>query len=294
MKVAATLMVLALLQGRTLYEDATRSIRVYGYSEAEGGTLENGDFEFKMGGTPATVESRFEGFKISGLNFTGTIGAATAETRAFVRALDVQSQVVAILDSQSRYETQLEHSNRFGTPAPKPPSSKDVATIRADRMTFAGTAASGNFAIPSAFTIESVSSGKQGEASFSQTLTASGSGAAFVVNPNPGGAIPIESGSISGPVKVEISRKETAPGKPESQTLMDGIADRVELNLKSERTITLIGNVRIHGESGAYVGTSEGDTVVITLDESLKPVRIKITGSPLKSTLRDRSSGGGR
>jgi len=291
-KVAATLMVLALLQGRTLYEDATRSIRVYGYSEAEGGTLENGDFEFKMTGKPAIVESRLEGLKISGLNFSGTISSATEGSRSFVRTLDVQSDVVATLDSQVRYQTQLEHSNRFGTPAPKAALGTDSANIRADRMLYSGTATTGRFTIPSTFSLEAVSNGKQGEASFSQTLTASGSAAEFAVNPNPEQSIPIESGTISGPVKVEINRKESQPGKPESQTVMNGVADRVELDLKTNRTVTLIGNVRIHGESGVYVGTSEGDTVVITLDESLKPVRIKITGAPLKSTLRDRSSGG--
>lgn len=294
MKVAATLIVLALLQGRTLYEDATRSIRVYGYSEAEGGTLENGDFEFKMTGKPAIVESRLEGFKISGLNFAGTIGAATADSRSFVRSLDVRSDVVAVLDSQVRYQTQQEHANRFGTPAPTTPTSTDVATIRAERMTYSGTAVSGSFTIPSAFTLEAASNGKQGSGTFRQTLTASGSGTTLVVNPDSRGAIPIESGSITGPVKVDIDRKEIEAGKPETQTLMNGVADRVDLDLKTARTITLTGNVRIHGESGVYVGTSEGDTVVITLDESLKPVRIKITGAPLKSTLRDRSSGGGK
>jgi lipopolysaccharide export system protein LptA len=124
-------------------------------------------------------------------------------------------------------------------------------------------------------------------------MTATGSKATINLDPAALSTIPIQTGTISGPVQVQIDRTETATGKAPERTLLNGEADQVELDLKPQRTITLTGNVKVRGESGLYLGTSEGDTVVIFLDESLKPIRVRVTGSPTKSTLRDKSAGGG-
>ena len=105
--------------------------------------------------------------------------------------------------------------------------------------------------------------------------------------------MPIETGTITGPVQIDLKSTETDPAKPTpTQNTITGVADNLDLDLKSTRTITLRGNVKIEGESAVYRGASEGDIVVVYLDESLKPIRIRITGDPTKSTLKDKSGGG--
>ncbi|HJP84240.1 MAG TPA: hypothetical protein VJ835_12130 [Fimbriimonadaceae bacterium] len=285
---------LAGAQGRTLYEDPTRSIRIYGYSSAEGGTNANGDFEFQLVGNPATVESRLQGMTLQGSIASGVVAPARSEKEpAFIRSLNVDGPAVLTLDSALMYQAQRDNAARFGTKAPEEPKGTDTAKLTTDRFVYSGTGSDGIFTIPNAFRIEARSEGQTPSLQYQQTMTATGSKATINLDPAAISTIPIETGTISGPVKVHIDRTETALGKPSEKTIMDGEADQVVLDLKSERAITLTGNVKVRGESGLYLGTSEGDTVVIFLDESLKPIRVRVTGSPTKSTLRDKSAGGG-
>jgi hypothetical protein len=285
---------LAGAQGRTLYEDPTRSIRIYGYTTAEGGTNANGDFEFQMSGNPATVESRLQGMTLQGSKASGVVAPARSEKEpAFIKSLTVDGPAVLTLDSAMMYQAQRETAALFKTKAPDAPTSTDTAKLTTDRFIYSGTGTKGVFTIPDPFQIEARSEGQTPSLQYQQSMTATGSKATINLDPAALSTIPIQTGTISGPVKVQIDRTETATGKAPERTLLNGEADQVELDLKSQRTITLTGNVKVRGESGLYLGTSEGDTVVIFLDESLKPIRVRVTGSPTKSTLRDKSAGGG-
>ena len=295
MKTLVVLAVTLAVQGRTLYEDSARSIRVYNYVQGEGGTLENGDFEFRITGRPAAVESRLQGLTVTGPSIEGKLApAASPQSAGFLRELIVSGGTTLTLDSQLRNASLTEHSKRFGTPLPANPSSRDMATVRTDRMAYVGDSAKGTFTVPGSFTLEADSSGARGETQFQQKLTANGSSATFELNPQANNVIPIKKGTIAGPVTVDIDRTETRPSAPQPErTKIHGVADAVDLDLEGSRTVTLRGNVKVQGESTIYQGTSEGDTVVIFLDESLKPIRIRISGEPAKSTLRDKRDGGG-
>jgi hypothetical protein len=296
LKAIAAILLIATMQGRTLYEDPTRSIRIYGYTEAEGGTTAQGDFEFKMIGKPAVVESRLQGLMVSGPSIAGTVapGPSPGEP-AFIRDLAIDGGAKLRLDSDLRYQGLVETSKRLGTPVPGVPPTKDVAILQAPRFAYVGTSASGTVTIPDPFTMEANSAGKAGEGTFTQSITATGTKGTLQIVPQDSDQLPIRTGEISGPVQVDVVREEAHPGKPAPEvTRINGVADGITFDLREQRTITLRGNVRIRGESGLYLGTSEGDMVVITLDETLKPIRIRVTGDPTKSTLREKGPGGGQ
>ena len=295
MKTLAAVLLLAVIQGRTLYEDPTRSIRIHGYTQAEGGTLENGDFEFSMRGNPAVVESRVEGMVVTAPTLSGTVSPASSSARAFIRVLNVEGGSVVTLDSAIAHQAQVDLAKRAGAAAPAEPDTREASTIRSASFGYLGTGGEGTLAIPQAFTIESHSDGRVGDTSFNQTLTAEGTQATIKLDPATSAEIPVKSGTISGPVKLKISRSETKTGAPQpTLSELEGFADNVEIDLQTARTITLRGNVKVSGFSGLYQGTSEGDVVVVTLDQAMKPIRIRITGDPTKSTLRERKQGGVR
>ena len=295
MRVLAALILATLFQGRTLYEDPTRSIRVYGYTQAEGGTLENGDFEFTMRGNPAVVESKLEGMSISSPAMSGVVAAATPSTRGFIRTLEVQGGGMVTLDNATAYQAQVDQARRLGTPVPAAPTANDVSTIKSERFAYSGGATQGTLSIPQSFSVESKSAGKTGDKTFEQTMTAQGSQAVLQLDPAAVGAVPLRSGTITGPVTLKINRSETQPGTTQpTLSELNGVADNVEIDLSSARTITLRGNVKVSGFSGLYQGTSEGDVVVVTLDDAMKPIRIRVTGEPTKSTLRERKPGGSK
>jgi lipopolysaccharide export system protein LptA len=192
------------------------------------------------------------------------------------------------------YQAQSELAKRLGTQAPALPTSHDIATIASAQFEYSGSATQGTLTLPQPFTMESKAVGKSGDKSFDQTMTAEGSQATIQLDPASAGKVPFQTGKISGPVKLKILRSETAGTQPPTLSELNGSADMVEFDLTTSRTITLKGNVKVSGSSGLYQGTSEGDTVVVSLDENMKPIKIRITGDPTKSTLRERKPGGGR
>ncbi len=313
MKTLFAILILSSIQGRTLYEDAEQSVRLSGYTSAEGGTESNGDFSFEAKGNPLTLEARLQGMAIVGPTMTGILGRAVDSKDAkrsisFVRSLDATGGPVVTFDSESRFVVQTEHSKKFKLPPPAPMNSATFAKLRTSELAYRGSESEGTFAIPKPFEVEmhvkgqgktqvKDAAGKQTQTvakQFTNEATVSGASATVRIDPSAIGVNQLTSGLIKGVVKLRMKQVETTALAPEPQiTMLDGLAEEISFDLKEKRTITLTGNVMLSGNTSVYAGKTEGDQAVIWLDENLKPIRIRITGQPTKSSLREKKSGGG-
>jgi hypothetical protein len=298
--VAALALILA-WQGRTLYEDKASSLRITNYTEAEGSTEPNGDFTFAVKGNPAIVESRLDGLKIESPSMDGVLGQGT-QGKSFIRTLHVLGGAVVTMDSTVRFNAASAHAKQFNLPVPPSPNSTDKTILTTDHLNYAGEATGGVFTIEQPFAITFNSDGRQKvdgktgtiEKAYHQVATVNGKSGRVTLNPGGKGFELLQTGQLDGPVTLHIERTETTPGAPASElTIMDGTADRISFDLPGSHTITLAGNVKITGENPLYRGTSEGDKAVITLDETMHPTKVRITGNPTKSTAKEKGSGGG-
>lgn len=305
MKLLASLAVLLALGqgGRTLFEDKNGQIKVSNYTTAEGGVEENGEFSFQMEGKPALVESLLDGLSIAGPRMSGAVTPGTDKSKGFINRLDVTGNVKLTLDSEVRFNAVNAQLKRQGKPEMVKSASKEVMDLLTAQLNYRGGAEQGVFTVPVSFMIRSVSDDvsetkvkdKVIQTTIHEVFVVSGRSGVFSLNPGAKGLGRLESGEIKGPVSFEMVRTEKLPepAKPEL-TKLSGTANSITFDLKTSRTITLMGNIRIEGENGLYRGSSEGDMAVITLDENYKPVKIRITGDPTKGTVQDKRGGGKR
>lgn len=305
MKLLASLAVLLALSqgGRVLFEDKDGQIRLSNYTTAEGGVEENGEFSFQMEGKPALVESLLDGLGIAGPKMSGAVTPGKAKSKGFINRLDVSGNVRLTLDSEVRFNAINTQLKRQGKPEMAKTESKEVMELVTAQLNYRGGSEQGVFTVPEPFVVRSVSDdisetkvqGKAIRSTLHEEFVVNGRSGAFSLNPGAKGLGRLETGEIKGPVSMEMIRTEKPPepGKPEITKLL-GTADSIAFDLKTSRTITLKGNIRIEGENGLYRGSSEGDMAVITLDENYKPVKIRITGDPTKGTVQDKRGGGKR
>lgn len=307
-----------LLLGQTpqfVYRSADQYLTVYKGKTFDIEYLTNGDVSFRVdgGSDVVLVESRLDGLKISSNVMSGVESKAEEEIerevnkkfikdkvkRSYFKELKADGTTTLILDSTLQFESAKSQAERLKLPPPEEPTSTEVTTFRTKSLDYSGVATEGTLIVSSPFTVDSDSKGKAKEASFTQRLTASGTSARFTLDPKAKAkekdkkANPIRTGSIVGPVKVNIDRTETTPGEPLPVRInITCSADKVDLNLVGERTITFTGNVKLDGNNGVYTGSSTGAMAVITLDENMKPVKIRISGEPVDS--RFKKAGGGK
>lgn len=307
-----------LLLGQTpqfVYRSADQYLTVYKGKTFDIEYLPNGDVSFRVdGGADAVhVESKLDGLKISSNLMSGVESKVEEEIerevnkkivkdkvkRSYFKQLDADGNTTLTLDSASQYEAAISQAERLQIEPPEKPTSTEITTLRTKSLTYTGVATDGNLVVASPFTVESDSQGKVNETSFTQKLTASGVSANFTLDPRAKPkekgkkANPIRTGTIMGPVKVNIDRTETKPDEPLPVRInITCSADKVDVNLVGERTITFTGNVKLDGNNGVYTGSSTGAMAVITLDENMKPVKIRITGEPVDS--RFKKAGGGK
>lgn len=285
-----------------VYRSADQFLTIYQAKSFESEYVENGDIRFELigGPNPVVVESRLDGLRLSSSELNGLVSKTEEEkpgggkaTRSYFKELKATQNSTLVLDSTALYEAQVEQAKRLGQPAPATPESKDKSTLKTQALTYSGDPLNGTLTLPNEFNIESNASGKVKEVTFTQTTTASGKSGSFTLDPKAKGKVnPIRRGSIAGPVVITINRTEKSPDKPEPELIkISCSADRVELDLVEARTITLTGNVKLDGENGLYSGSSVGMVAVITLDESLKPIKIRITGEPVDSRFKKKDGG---
>lgn len=298
-----------------VFRSADQYLTVYRGKTFDIEYLTNGDVLFRVegGSDVVLVESKLDGLKISSNVMNGVESKVEEEIerevnkkivkdkvkRSYFKELKADRNTTLILDSALQYEAAISQAERLKIAPPEKPTSTETTTLRTNSLVYSGIATEGNLLVSSPFTVNSDSNGKVNETTFTQKLTASGTSAKFSLDPkakateNGKKTSPIRTGTILGPVKVNIDRTETTPGEPLPVRInITCSADKVDLNLVGDRTITFTGNVKLDGNNGLYTGSSTGAMAVITLDENMKPIKIRITGEPVDS--RFKKTGGGR
>lgn len=314
MKSAALILLLAIGQGRTLFEDPERSVTISNYSQAEGGVdLETGNYSFWATGAPLRITSRLQGLLIEAPRVEGLVGRGpdpSDEKRitSFARELNVTGNATVTFDSQAQYAALSDHAKRFKLDPPEPLGSVEMAILQTDRFSYQGDQAQGALTIPTAFTIEFKSNGeeeveikgatpdlaKMAKRRNEGLATVSGGSGVIELLPGAQGMNQLRAIVITGRPKFHITRKESTEGIATAQvSVMDGEADEVRITMGENRTVTLIGNVTFSGSANTYAGSTEADQAVITLDQNMKPIRIRFTGNPINSRVRENKVGGG-
>lgn len=302
-------------QGQILFDDKQNSIKAYNHTSANAESRDDGAYIFKMIGNPAIVESRLDGMTVSAPSISGIFGPQVRGQRTrYIEKLDVTGGATVVYDSGIKLQTEQEFAKKYGTPEPESRVGKDVSTMKTDRFEYNGVANEGAFAFPAPFTIHTDSRGQRLVKGKPATATqpavpdvlkeyhavADVDGISGLMNINPAAKKLgfLQTGSINGPVTMTIKVTEKAPSLPDEVTDLKMLADRIDFDLVKENTITLTGNVVIEGETNTFVGKSEGDLAVLTVDPAtLKVLKIRITADPTKSTFREKKpvkSGGGR
>jgi hypothetical protein len=99
------------------------------------------------------------------------------------------------------------------------------------------------------------------------------------------GQNPLRSGTIEGPVEVRLVRTDLNVQALQSTVKVTG--NRLEMDLRaSQPYLRLSGGLQIEGDDAAFNGVSNADTATIVLNERQAIVRVELSGSPIKTTLK--------
>jgi hypothetical protein len=201
--------------------------------------------------------------------------AAPAESGTIsVRDVTLQGGVVLVFDSSMQHAHLVERGLRTGDAA-----EAGVSRIESETLQLSVGPDAARVTVPAALTLASESR-TEGRV---QTLHLSGARGELLLNPDPNsGANSLRTGVLVGPIHFALTRDEDGEA-----TKVEGTADRLELDLVStERTIRMTGNVRITGEGAQYSGETRAASVVVTVDETLRPIRYVFQGAPTETRIR--------
>jgi hypothetical protein len=265
-------------QVRINYQDQDFTLKGFDTFSA---TLEDRSIGFEGRGKPLSIEILSSGTLLSGTDATGR-AVKDAGGAYFLQTVSVNGDAVLSVDTQLAYEyvsRNMESSKR-----------PDVVTkteLRSSALKYSGTAADGRTDFPAALIIDTTSF----SAAASRALHLTGTSGFITMSLKSAGSNALRTGEIVGPVTYSgKSDALSAPGGPPQTTTFQGKADNLKFDFTTEpRTLTLTGNVTLDAKGTAATGEISADTVVVTLDANLKPVKIDIAGSPAKTTMRQES-----
>jgi len=300
--ITGVICLLALSQGRVFYQDVTGTLRVSNLEKGGGSSSPDG-FEFDGVGKPLIVESLEDGLKIEAPSMKGILvpkkpGAAEP---AYIKEVHAAGGMSLTSDSEIAYAAQLQQAERNGQEAPAKPTSKDLMSLVTDKLDYLGSREMGTLTVPTSFVLNSSSEGttnkiedkKTVPITYTQTIKATGTSGKFVLSPSETvKKKALQSGTLEGPLVFDLSRSEVSEGKAPEITKIHATAKQALIDLKTDRTITLTGDVEVTGENSALVGKTSCDRAILYLDENLKPIRIQLEGSPAESSTRQKRSGG--
>ncbi|MBC8066552.1 MAG: hypothetical protein H7Y17_17105 [Chlorobia bacterium] len=301
--IAACLLIVAAGQGKVLYRSPDSSLVVSNFTSNGGVFLEDGNIGFDAVGTPLKIESLDRGFTISAAHIKGVLVPQREPTTkaSYIKEMTGEGGMIAHFDSQVAHDYQVSRAIQDGGLVPAAMLGHDTADIRSERFTFAGDPVQGTLTLPGKFTFittglknDTLPDGTSVTKVSRQSSTMTGTSGLVTLWLGAGIDRRVKTATVEGPITFVLDQVETdAKSITPVITNLKGWADRAEIDMEKGQTITLLGNVKLQGERGLYLGTSEGDKAVITLDKELKPSSIRITGEPTKSTLREKKGGGG-
>ena len=250
-------------------------------------TLENGGVQFSGDGVPVSIEITSSGVVVTGKSAQGTT-QKDASGNYYLKEAVINGDAHLSVDSQKAYE----YASRRKDSTQKP-NGVTKTDITSDQIRYAGDAGTGRIDFPGAMNIDSTSTGSevakdQTKTDFTHTLHLTGAnGFVTMLVTSAPATNPLRTGDISGPVTYSGKSQTISKGITQ-ETTFDGKADHMKFDFTQDpRTITLTGNVTLSSKGPAASGDISADTVVVTVDANLNPVKIDISGSPTKTTMRE-------
>lgn len=161
--------------------------------------------------------------------------------------------------------------------------------IQSDVLRYTGTPTEGRIEFPGSIEINSVSNTTTGPTTTAGTLRITGaSGFSTIVLGAANGGMRL--GELAGPVTIQVHSERRGAATEISDLDARGDSLRYDLTT-SPATVTLTGNVTMNGKGPAVSGEVLADTMTVSLDPDMKPIRVDVTGSPAKTTLRQEKPG---
>jgi len=306
--VLSILALLTVFQGQVLYQDPSHDLVLSGkgVTNWSGETLDNGDLSFRASGDPLVLEAKNQGATITTPRLNGTFASAKGadgKTMTYAKVLHAEGGTTTVFDGQAAYAGDIAKAQRLKQPTPPEPKEISKGTLKTDHFDYAGSQESGTFTLPVAFDVTSDTKGmiepkKKGDPvkAFLQNMEMHGSSG--VINLNPGSKDKkdfLKTGHIEGPITFHMDRSESVAGAPfASVGKLDGQADKLDLDLVTERTVTLSGHVKLNGDLPNYISVTGGEKAVLKLNDAGEIVSVTFTGSPTTSTIKEKKGGGKR
>ena len=239
-------------------------------------TFETSGVAFDGDGNPLKIE-----FAASGTTITGNKAEGHAIRQAnagyYLQDSTITGSATLVMNSAAAQKTA------------KTPSTETTNTkIQSEVLKYSGTATDGRIEFPGAVVIDSSSSGTSQSkdnktTQFARTLHLTGAKGFVTVLMNGTGNNALQTGEMDGPIVYSGKSENTSEGKTDTTTF-DGKADHMQMDFTKEpRTLTLTGHVTLHSQGTVAAGDISADTVVVTVDANLKPIKVDITGSPAQT-----------
>jgi hypothetical protein len=250
-------------------------------------TLEDQGIAFNGSGKPLTIQMDASGTTIKGATADGDAQRGPARAY-FLKNSTVSGGANLTMSGAMAQKFALDHP---GAKLSTAPTETTDTQIQSETLKYAGTPTDGRVDFPTAVTIDTKSNGSavsgKVNKTFARTLHLTGSNGFITLAMNSAGNNALRSGEIAGPVTFSGQSETTiAGGTGPDITTFDGKADSLKFDFTKEpRTITMTGNVTMTSKGSAAAGDISADTVIVTVDANLKPLKVDITGSPAKTTL---------
>ncbi|MFI5387402.1 MAG: hypothetical protein ACHQ50_14935 [Fimbriimonadales bacterium] len=270
-----------------------------------------GPGNISVSGNPVQVFWRDKGLNLSAAALVGETAVDEQSLNPYPKAATISGSAVVTSDSEEARAYQVKLAQSLGKdPPPADPRTRRI-TLSSQLFTYSGDYLTGRFTMPGEFTGTLATHGtenvvvkpKKSEIGkkpvlllrvFDDAMEVHGvSGTIELLTLASTRENPLRTGTINGPVKFKYTRHSTLDGKPEHEAVVNGSADRIDMDFSSPvHTITFTGNVKVDGDNGDYVFSSSNAKTVLTLGPHDELHKIDSEGSPIKTNVKP--VGGGR
>jgi hypothetical protein len=255
------------------FTTADLSLSLTGFSRAK---VEPAGITFSGEGAALKVDAASLGIRLTSHSMEGK--AVKSHATYFLESALMTGSAVVEASSKVREDWEIKAGKRkLESPT------QSLVRITSERLDYHGSATQGELTIPGQGHIHSESHGT-GE-SVLEIDSASGS---LTLDPSATTAVGgLRKGELAGPVHLNLTR--TLAGTPSTYT---ALCDRMNFDFTGkDKAIILTGHVTFTSASTDFSGTAVAQSVTVTVDDQLVPIRYEFLGDPSTTTVK---TGGGR